>query len=52
MSRKNSATQAVSSIHTVTTYRHGQGQRGVRYYWPILLFVLLSAVTQLVGNLF
>lgn len=53
MFSKHKAQAAHSSIHTVNTTRHETGHRGfLHYYWPIILFVLLSALTQTVGNLF
>jgi len=52
MSSKNNAQPAARAIHMLTASRNGQGNRGVLHYWPILLFVLLSALTQTVGGLF
>lgn len=53
MFSKHHAQPAHSSIHMVTTSRSVQGHhRGLLQYWPILLFVLLSALTQTVGNFF
>lgn len=52
MSNKRNAQPAAPTLHTISTSRQDQSQRGVWHYWPILLFVLLSAVSQTVGGLF
>lgn len=52
MFSKNNAQPANGSIHTVTASRSVQHHRGLLQYWPILFFVLLSALTQTVGNFF
>ncbi|HEY0722259.1 MAG TPA: hypothetical protein VGE50_13515 [Gammaproteobacteria bacterium] len=38
-------------LHAVSTFREG-ASRGLRYYWPLLLFILLSALSQIVGGPF
>jgi len=52
MSSKNNAQPGNHTVHHVSTYRQGHSfnYRGVLHYWPILLFVLLSALTQTVGR--
>ncbi len=52
MSSKNNAHPENASVHPISSHRHGQSLRGLTHYWPILLFVLLSALTQTVGRFF
>ncbi len=52
MSSKRNGQAVGATLHAITSYRP-QEPRGVRhYYWPILLFIMLSALSQIVGGLF
>lgn len=39
-------------IHSICTSRVDQPDRGVRRYWPLVIFIVLSALTQAVVGLF
>ncbi|HEY0635783.1 MAG TPA: hypothetical protein VGE00_10405 [Gammaproteobacteria bacterium] len=51
MTSKRNAQPLGPDLHAITTYREEE-PRSVRQYWPILLFILVSALSQIMGGLF